>query len=1443
MSEEVKQLIETQTGGEAVDIDVDKVVNEIVEEEKPEVVAKDLPQKEEQKIEVNRVETETNKLATKEINNSENINVTDKPATEETSWFGGLKNWYNEKLAENERKYADSKKQMEENKKILQKSVTGKIIRGLINGRIASINELYEFGDDVLDLVMGDLYNSNRPADFDLIGYKEGSTNFGFQSPIGGEFEDDEGAVYGISKAISQWIIPTGLVAKSLKKIGLKKFRYAIAGGVVDASLTDPYDANFFDFIENRFDIANPVLDFLTVPEEDADEYEKAARRLTAVMQGLVVGEGLIGGVVGKGVLPATKALKDKSLQALFGIKDITKELAGKNGNQLIDFVMEQFYNMKKNPKRRSVIIAKLNDILQKNGGDINKIEVDNVDNNLLVSLNNYKKNLQTSKKLKKYFTDTVGGEGKSLFGVPLKGSKITRTFNAHHLYTKFFVDMKGRTDPNAVFEYINARAAVIKEANKKNVRSLDNMFQKARTQLPLDTYNALADFVERYGAGGEIDLQASVIAMNDLILESGIVLRDLSSQMHEMLKLSKSGSMNGDYYDVLKKDFAFTLKFLSDTLNVKNAFGSEIGKTLAVMQKTSGDIPRGLDNYLKSSNADRVITDLKTADSLLEKSNIEDPLGNFTVDQILKLADSGDTKALMKVTQQLHLAATNPKALKMILKAQAGNPVIKITNELFINSILSSPITHQVNMISTALNTAVRPFQKIVGGIAEGDTATINRATKDIWYLITASIESMYMASKAFMNNANIIDSANQTVDMSKLNAIDVSERGFAIKAIHGFYTLPQRFLMAEDEFFKQVNFRAFIRSEIWERATKMKFKDNDSYNKYVEGQFNKIIDVVNKESMLGKLSKQNALLYKKARQYAQEATFTEDLMKGTSGKFIQDAVNDQPLLRQIIPFVRTPLNLLKQFGKSFPLTPYLAKSKLLKENFAFVKEQAEELASSDASVRAIAKGRTITGGAFWTVGLMTAYNINNPTAKVAITGGLPANKAAREKLLATGFLPYSFRLHVTEEDIEKYGLEGQGYEVVSHPELPDVKYVRGADGKLAYKYISYKRLDPFAMFLSTSADLMKVTGLLGEEAQLEKDSLYQVAMAAMYNNLADKSYLRGITELVQVMRNESSLNGYLMNRLATLAVPLSGLQKNVKTAINSGLFDEDKSGNIRMDRKIASGEFVGEDGQPSPKYAPMIMLARLINEVKGKTPFGNFKARPMQHHITGEFIEIPVGFGKDELNPFTSGWSQESLSNNDLVLTALQAVGQEFSPPTDVLKSEDKFGGQILLDSEELANLISATAFIELYEGGKRQRMYDAMNQLLLSPAGIRLLNLIGALDNKRGQPITNEERRDLFRLTGNEFYLNADFDDSMRVDIIDAARDDLGSLLSGIHTRYTKAAKEAFINSKGLPQGVTGLSKEKKLQYDERFQKLLLWESGLRKNETTEKLKTFF
>ena len=51
----------------------------------------------------------------------------------------------------------------------------------------------------------------------------------------------------------------------------------------------------------------------------------------------------------------------------------------------------------------------------------------------------------------------------------------------------------------------------------------------------------------------------------------------------------------------------------------------------------------------------------------------------------------SGDTKALLKQLKDLNLASMNPNALKAILAAQKGNGVIKISNDLFINSIFQA--------------------------------------------------------------------------------------------------------------------------------------------------------------------------------------------------------------------------------------------------------------------------------------------------------------------------------------------------------------------------------------------------------------------------------------------------------------------------------------------------------------------------------------------------------------------------------------------------------------------------------------------------------------------------------------------------------------------------------------------------------------------------------
>tara|TARA_R100000353_G_scaffold128311_2_gene91082 strand:- start:2795 stop:7216 length:4422 start_codon:yes stop_codon:yes gene_type:complete len=1470
----MSQEITTLTQNSGVDTPKAKIINAVEKIKEEELQGKDVVA-DENKIEEIKEERKDKSLkiqTNEEIQNAK-VNPLDKPETEDTSWIQGVKNWYDAKVEENRLKNAEWTEQYMKNKKELQTSLVGKIIGGLIHGRIESVNELYNFGDDVLDLVMGDLYDSQRADDFDLIGFKEGHTNYGFKIGVREQYKEeaDDGllSAYGLSKTISQWIIPTGLLAKSLKKIGVKRFRYAIAGSITDAALTDPYDENFFNMIEDDLSLAHPILDFLTAPETGESEVEDRIRgRIMSLVQGLVVGEGVFGkGVpaVGRFGRSATKQFltRTKSLREVFGIKSIT-DLTGKKGQEVVDYVIEQLYNMKRNGKRRTTIIAKINDTIKKNGADITQTEVDEIDANLIVSQVRYKKALQKDSGMQKYYKEIVGGDGKSLYGVPLKNSKITRTFNPHHLYKSVFKKDGQIVNKGAIWEYIAARSKVVAELNKKNKRSNKDLYLKAKTQLPLDVFDAAVDFVDKYGVEGEIDLPAVIITLNDMILESGIVLRDLSSQMHEMAKLTKGGVQKGDAYQILKNDLAFTLQFYSDLLNVKKGTGGILGSALQNINKTSADLVEGADTsvkglktYFEKSNQDKVLDDLanfeKSDDVLID--SMEDPLGEFTIAQILKAADDGNTKALMKLTRQLHLAATNPRAMKIILKAQQGNNVIKITNELFINSILSSPITHQVNMISTAFNTAMRPVMKIMGGgfeLGEGlikqdqalmadGSLTVKKAMMDLYYLTVASVESTIMAGKAFMHNANILDASNQTVDLSKLNAVDVSDKSWLIKGFHGLYTTPQRFLMAEDELFKQINFRAYVRTKIWERSLKKKFPTRKDYEDYVNGQFKKIIDVVNKESMTGKLSKQNAQLYKEARQFANEATFTEDLLNGTSGKFAQRLVNQNPILRQVIPFVRTPMNIMKQFMKTTPLAHILKDQPWAKNHLAFVREHSEEIMSKDPTIRGMAKGRMIVGNSFLTAGFLLSTAANDPLARVAITGGLPANKQQREKLLATGYLPYSFRFRATEEDIAKYGAEGKAYEVIQHPEHPDVKLVRGEDGKLAYRYVSYKRIEPYAMFLSSMADFTRVVGLMGEEAQIEKDGLYQVLMAAIYNNIGDKSYLRGITELFRVINNESTLNGFLMNRLATLAVPVSGLQKNVKTAINSGLFDEGKSGNIRMDKKVAKGEFLDDLGQPSNLNAPLIVFQRLLNEIANKTPWGNYKTRPMQHHITGEYLETPVGFGKGEMNPFTSGWSQKSMTNNDLVLSALNAVGFEFAPPTDVLVGKNKFSQGIYLNNNELQDLISATAFTELYYGGKRQRMYDAMMQVLKSPFGQLSLTQLSEYRGMKGE-ISMKDRREMARVTGNDWYITADFNDKMRVDLIDGVRKDLGKILSEIHTFYTKKAKEAYITGVGLPEGIDPLPEEKRKLYEENKKNLLLLEQGFNKTNTSENLKGF-
>ena len=1349
-------------------------------------------------------------------------------------------------IEEQEAILADKSKREKVNEYIYEsrRNFASKINRGLVNGLIQNVNNIYELGDDIVDLILGDLYDSTRTQDFELIPLNkpldERST---LSNLIGGytETEDDRNSLsYGTAKTITQYLIPIAKLGGFTKSIGIKRLNYGVAGAGVSA-LNDPYQENFFNWVGERSDVAKTIVDFLQAPKEYNEDgtlrpvEERMAARMRAMANDFIVGELAIGGTV-SGITKNSKAIQqfaentiktsglDKKAEqfgkVIFGIADYTKTSIGKKGNELVDLFMDKMYEMRAgNNKSRNSIVARLKNILSKDGGDIGDSVMDLQDQNLIENLNIYMEKLKTNPKLQKFY---IGGDGSTLQGSPLKGSKITRTFNARDLNRYFKTTIKGKekafANKEAIVDFIVARGDAIRQSINPKSRTWKSMKAKARTQLPLDTINALSDFVETYGDGGEIDLEVAIIAMNDIVNESAIVVRELASKLDDMIAMKKGGSFDSKAYDVVKGDFAYTLKFLDSVLNIKRRAITPISRSLSLSNVTSDRVPqKGLKTILKLRSEDEAV-ELARKQAAKEMVDEEDFLGEFDIQQILDLADGGDTKALQQVVRKLHLAATNPKALKIILKHQKGSDVMKITNHLFINSILSNPVTHQVNLISTGINTFGKPIAKFAG--AE-DNATRLRALKDLQYLMSTSMESLKMAGFAFRANRNIVDAGQSILESKSAERIMMESwegtKGQVGRAIMDTYGLPSRFLMAEDEFFKQMNFRSYLRATIWEDTQKAiekgtkTFANRAEYNAYVNKEFNKIIKVINRESVQGKLSKKNLKLYRDAQKYAAESTFTEDLADGHYLKQFQNAVNEYPLARQIVPFIRTPINIMKQFGKASPIaalgdTPLGKKLRI--SEIGFVKEHLAEVASKDKSVRAIAIGRTRLGGAAWAGGITAAFSINDPEAGVAITGGLPKNKEQREMMLATGFQPYSFRFLATEEEIAKYGkvdpLNTKGSRRSRNPldyilqkgENSEVTYVRGADGKVKYKYVSYKRLEPWASYLALSADFARIAPYLTEAEKLEKESMYQVMQAAMYDNLVDKTFLSGIAELIPLFEDPSRMNAFITRRIAQIAVPFSGTGKFIKGAINSGAFGQNRDGNIRVDKKITKGQFQGD-------YNPMIFATRLVNEIASLTPHGDRFARPVQNHITGKFVEIPVGFGKDEWNPLLDGWTYSTVSNNDPVLSVLQETGGEFAAPNDLLLSDDNFDNELRLNSEELADLIYNTA--KFRKGTLKLRMYDAMDRyikendiLVQLMRGNALKMDLNEMDINIKAVIANVEGKDINELTKD------DFSNSDRINHMYRARKILKDGLQEIHNDYKTSAKEWWIkNSKVLDQ----------------------------------------
>ena len=574
---------------------------------------------------------------------------------------------------------------------------------------------------------------------------------------------------------------------------------------------------------------------------------------------------------------------------------------------------------------------------------------------------------------------------------------------------------------------------------------------------------------------------------------------------------------------------------------------------------------------------------------------NTSDAVDDVMLD---RLAQAGGSKKVQRLAKQLKALQGDPKAQnKVIRKAMERTrlqKVMDVANEIWINNILSGYHTHFLNMGANTANMFMRPIIRSVGGTLTLNGQQAEEGARQFLLIFGEAIESLkaistlgyYGGDSAFSNamrswwrEEGVLDTASKFDPSGQGNGRAIStERGgvtgFAVNNLGKFVRGAGRFLQAEDELFKQIAFRSRLKANVFATARRMSDDDiakagYETRDDYIRGEIEKAINtketlterwedmvdagkVVDDEAAKAEFIKRNLGTYNHASMYARnaldearEATFTTPLRRGTFSKEVQDFLTQFPALRQIMPFVQTPTNILRT---SFERAPLL--------NFA-MKRQREIFMRGTPEERAMLAGNLTMG----TIASVAAFYY---ASQGRITGGGPSytNDVNKAKLwnASPDWQPYSVNVGTLENP----------------------------------KWLELRKMDPHGFMFGIIGDINEMWEYVGDTKDPELIELTSMAVASFSNNIMDKTYMMGLSEAMRMFDGSAQpweLEGFLGNRVAS-AVPYAqfsyqynqdqlGMQQELRS-----LTDKVKARVMGMNDAAVKVDWLTGEKMDSPRY-----------------------------------------------------------------------------------------------------------------------------------------------------------------------------------------------------------------------------------------------------------------
>ncbi len=380
------------------------------------------------------------------------------------------------------------------------------------------------------------------------------------------------------------------------------------------------------------------------------------------------------------------------------------------------------------------------------------------------------------------------------------------------------------------------------------------------------------------------------------------------------------------------------------------------------------------------------------------------------------------------------------------------------MVTELYYNSLLSGPATHAVNILSNTLTSLGQiPEHAVAAGLGAARRAA-GRGDDRVLFgelgaravgLMQGTREGLRQAARTFATG----DAADAVTKMEQQT----------MRAIPGpvgsVLRTPTRALAAEDELFKAMARRMELAGLAVRGANKEGLTGSEAKARAAELLANPTDEMLSRSF-----------------DYGRYLTFQNPV--GPVARKVSSITEDMPLLKLVLPFVRTPTNILKFAIERSPGAPIL-------------KEWRRDIAAGGAK-RDLALAKVLVGSGIGA----TIYQMANDGQ---ITGSGPADAGARRLLLANGWQPYSF--------------------------------------KVGDRYYSYSRLDPYSTILGTAADLVDLRRHMTDKQQEHSTMLVG---AAILNNLSSKTFLSGLSTALEAVNDpDRHLEGFTTRTLAGIATP----------------------------------------------------------------------------------------------------------------------------------------------------------------------------------------------------------------------------------------------------------------------------------------------------------------